>query len=198
MSGGKKRKSAAKRKSTPKPAKYVVAPLTPVKTRSKGKKSKAFTDIPVAEVTTPTVVMPVDQEVTSLPSPPEPSTTGSSTIADLEKRFDDRMAKMETTFRSTISEMSLARLTILVGHLPLGQRLLLFQLSLPLGGVLQDCHYPHLLDHHLLVLLDRLVPVPILLTMSIGVVTDLAGVGHSRHRVARVAKGGASIVHQNI
>ena len=104
MSGGKKKKSAAKRKNAPKPAKFSVASVSPVRTRSKVKVPSKSAAKDVSPDATPTPVM---EPLIPSPSAVTPE-SGSNSVAELEKRFGERMSQMETNFRSTISEMSLA------------------------------------------------------------------------------------------
>ena len=80
MSGGKKKKSAAKRNTVSKPARFTVAPLSPVRTRSKGGKSKSAQVNNAPEVATPIMTpAPIPAEVIV------PVETASS-VTDLEKR----------------------------------------------------------------------------------------------------------------
>ena len=102
MSGGKKKKSAVKRKTASKPARLTVAPLSPVRTRSKDGKFKSAKANDAPAVVAPT--NPPD------PSPAEPviQVDSASSVADLERRFVDRMSQMETSFRSALSEVSMS------------------------------------------------------------------------------------------
>ena len=107
--GGSKKKSASKRKAASKPAKSSVRPASPAATRSKTtKKSSLESGNAVASpaATPPTVQPPVISES----STPESSNASvSSDVSALEKKFDDRMSKMETSFRASITEMMTAQ-----------------------------------------------------------------------------------------
>ena len=102
--GGKK-KSASKSKSGVKPAKFTVMPASPAVTRSSAadgsRKSEVNKLVSPATPTLP-VLIPTSAGAGS-------STSRSSDINDLEKKFDDRMSRMETSFRSSITEMVAAQ-----------------------------------------------------------------------------------------
>ena len=90
--GGKK-KSSSKKKVQPSPAKYVAAPVEPVKTRSASSKAESVTP-----VDTPTSRQLPDAAATA------PAGLSLATIQkSLEDRFDERMARMETNSRSSIA-----------------------------------------------------------------------------------------------
>ena len=92
MAGRDKKKSSSKKKTVQKPPKYVVAPASPAKTRS--------SDVHSSESSTVKGSAPK----VATPTPPKPS----ASLEDLEKKFDSKIAKMETSFRSALSEASLS------------------------------------------------------------------------------------------
>ena len=94
MTGKTKKKSSGKKKVLQKPAKYVVAPASPIVTCASGKKSR----IPADDLSASAVHHP------ATPTPPPPAV---SAIGDLEKKFDTRMAQMETSFCSALSDVSI-------------------------------------------------------------------------------------------
>ena len=79
---GRKKKSTNSSKSSGSKPKYSVSPITPVKTRSSSQ-AAAF---PVAD-----------------PSVPAAPPSVASEISALESRFDERMSKMETTIRDSLT-----------------------------------------------------------------------------------------------
>ena len=92
--GGKK-KSSSKKKTLPAPAKYVAAPVEPVKTRSASSKSKssALGDTPTSspgQSADSVGVVPTELSLATIQK-------------SLEDRFDERMAHMETNFRASIA-----------------------------------------------------------------------------------------------
>ena len=95
MAGRGKKKSSSNKKSVQKPPKYVVEPASPAKTRSSDSKSSESSSSKVAVPKTATPTTPVS------PDPP-------ASLEDLEKKFAAKMAQMETSFRSAISEASLS------------------------------------------------------------------------------------------
>ena len=124
MSGGKKKKSAAKRNTVSKPARFTVAPLSPVRTRSKGGKSKSAQVNNAPEVATP-IMTPAPAEVIV------PVETASS-VTDLEKPFGDRMSQMETDLPFVPIWSGLSRFLALVPSPDPGQYLSQFLLCVPI------------------------------------------------------------------
>ena len=98
---GNKKKSASKRKAAAKSPKYVIPPASPIRTRSGSGEKSAAASIDVA---TPTVSAP----------PPGAASDGASSyqsdIAAMEKRLDARFDKMETSFRSSLTQMAASSL----------------------------------------------------------------------------------------
>ena len=93
---GKSKKSSSKKNVLQKPPKYVVGPVTPAVTRSTaGKSTKKSADLIVPEPATVTPATP--------PTAPQSVTS----LSDLEQKFDNRMAQMETSFRSALSDMAM-------------------------------------------------------------------------------------------
>ena len=100
--GGSRKKSAAKRKSATKPPKYVIPPASPVATRSvASRKAVKSAESAVPGATPPTLLVVVPAAASDL----APSSTPSDLVA-MEKRFDDRMAKMETSMRSSLTQIA--------------------------------------------------------------------------------------------
>ena len=104
--GSKKKVTAA---SVSKPAKYVVSPASPVKTRSKSSKTEEnepFVRVDVgAEELAGSAAPPLSSQKPKLP---KASSSGASEIKDLEERWDTRFARMETAIRSGLSQQSCA------------------------------------------------------------------------------------------
>ena len=95
MAGRSKKTSSGKKKVSQNPPKFVVTPASPAITHASGKKPRDSDD---STASVAAVVQP------ATPAPPPSSV---SSIGDLEKRFDSRMAQMETSFRSALSEASM-------------------------------------------------------------------------------------------
>ena len=86
MAGKSKKKSSSKKNVLQNPPKYVVGPVTPAVTRSTaGKSTKKSADLIVPEPATVT------------PATPPPAPQSVTSLSDLEQKFDNRMAQMETS-----------------------------------------------------------------------------------------------------
>ena len=100
--GGTRKKNTAKRKAASNPPKFTVLPASPAVTRAgASKKNSGGTPVVDIEYATPTQLPPPSQAASSGPS-------ATSEISALERKFDDRMSRLETSFRSSITEMAAA------------------------------------------------------------------------------------------
>ena len=106
--GGQKKKSGAKSGKHPK---YVIPPPSPVRTRSVAASSTAPSKKKKSATATPTLASstaPVALIASPVESHAQAPSSFSSEISALEDRFEDRMSKMETTIRSSLTQGTVA------------------------------------------------------------------------------------------